>query len=136
MDLPSTTLTLNEHVLLLFDESRPTQLTVVEPGLKFDPDTREHVMLAPGALSLTLAVKLTGTYDLLLNVLSDTDEGHDTNGGSESVTLILNEHVPLLPAASTAKHVTVVEPTANCVEALGEHSDVTTPVLSLVIGLA
>ena len=84
--LPSATLTLNEHVLLLFDASRPTQLTTVVPGLKLDPDTREHVMLAPGALSLTLAVKLTVAYDLLLSVLSDTDDGHDTTGASLSST--------------------------------------------------
>ena len=134
--IPSTTWTLKAHELLLFDVSRPTQVTEVIPSVKLDPEIREHAMLAPGALSDTLAVKMCVAYDLLVMVVRSTDPGHDTTGSSRSRTVILNEHDPVLPAASTAVHVTFVDPTGNSVDELGAHDDVTTPTLSLVTGLA
>jgi hypothetical protein len=134
--IPSTTLTSKEHDLLLFDVSRATHVTVVVPKVKFAPELREHASVAPGALSETLATKVCVAYDLFAMVVSSADPGHDTTGSSRSRTVILNEHDPVLPAASVAMHVTFVAPTGNCVDALGEHDDVTTPTLSLVIGLA
>jgi len=132
----SSTVTSKAHDLLLFDVSRATHVTVVTPRVKFAPELREQASVTPGALSDTLATKVCGVYDLLAMVDRSTDTGHDTTGGSRSRTVILNEHDPVLPAASVAMHVTFVGPTANCVDALGEHDDVTTPTLSLVTGLA
>ena len=103
----SVTVTLKEAEPWLPWVSVAVQLTLVVATRKFVPDAGEQVgVMAPSMLSLAEAVKVTLLPDAVVVVVV-MSAGTVTTGGvvSTSVTVIVNEPVPLLPCASVALQV-------------------------------
>jgi hypothetical protein len=118
----TVTVKLPESVLPLV--SWALQLTVVVPTGNVAPEAGVHVgVRAPSTASFAVAEKLAVAP---LGPVASTvmSPGTETVGETPSVTVTLNEALPVLPASSVAVQVTVVCPTENVLpEALSQPTD-------------
>jgi hypothetical protein len=133
----SFTVTVNMHTLILLLASVAVQLTVVVPFGNAEPDTGAHTTLAPGQLSVALAVYITTAEQRPASVPFTIFAGHTATGGWVSFTVTVNEQFEELPAASITVQLTVVTPFANVAPDAGEHTGLPTPgQLSETVGAA
>jgi hypothetical protein len=115
------TVTVNEHVAVLFSESFAVYVTVVMPTLNFVPEV--SVLVTEGVLQLSVAVgavHVAMTPDVSEIVLEILAGQADKTGFIVSIahglmTVTVNEQVDLLFLASVAVKVTVVMPSLNLV---------------------
>jgi hypothetical protein len=117
----STTCTSKEAVALLPCASVARQVTVVAERAKVDPETGVHDgERDPSTASIAEALKVTAApaEELASRV---TPAGTPTPGAVVSRTATVNEAEPVLPCASVARHVTIVEPMGNVAPDAGEH---------------
>lgn len=123
----SRTVTVNEPVAVLPEESVVEQFTVVVAIGKVDPEAGEHTTLrAPSTRSVAVAVKVTVAPDAL--VASTTlFAGKESAGAVVSRTVTVNVALPVLPEESVAVHVTVVEPSGKVDPEAGEQTAVRVP---------
>jgi hypothetical protein len=119
----SATVTLKLHAAVLPEASVAVQVTGVVPTEKL-PAAGTQTTLAPGQLSLTVALKLTVAEQVPASALVLMSAGQPTTGASVSLTVTVKLHVPVLPALSVAEQLTVVVPTPN-VPGAGEQLTVT-----------
>jgi hypothetical protein len=78
---PSSTITVNEQLPVLEDESVAEQLTVVTPFGKVEPDAGTQVgVIAPSQLSVAVAVKFTTAEQAPLVVFVVMGEGQFNTG--------------------------------------------------------
>lgn len=111
----SRTFTLKRDVELFPAESCAVQVMSVEPTANELPDPGVQVT-AIGDVQLSVAVgvgKLTVAEHAVAEAFTETFAGGAICGGAPSVTVTVNEHVDVFPAASTAVAVTVVFPGWN-----------------------
>jgi hypothetical protein len=134
----SLTVTVNEQVVaeVLPLVSVAEQVTVVVPLGNVEPDAGLQLAVASGQLSLAVAEKLTtaehwpGSFALVMLA------GQLIVGFSLSLTVTVNEQLPVLFEASVAEHVTVVVPLANVEPDAGEQVTAPTPgQLSVAVGV-
>ena len=78
--------------------------------------------VAPGQLSVTAGLYMTGTLHSASVMLA----GQVMVGFSASLTVTVNEQLPVLPAWSVAEQVTVVVPTGKVEPEAGKQVDGTT----------
>src|SRR5918911_2109918 len=117
------TVTLKLALPVLPCESVAVQVTVVVPTGKVLPeDGLQLTGSGPSRLSLALALKVT-TAPPALCVLVTMSLGTLTTGAvvSITVTVTVKEALPVLPCASVALHVTVVEPGGKVLPEAGLH---------------
>ena len=108
----SVTVIVCVHVAVLPDASVAVHVTVVAPSAYGSVPSLPE--LTPGQLSLIVAEpKLTPVAEQVpASVDTLTADGHVITGASLSVTVTVCVHVAVLPDASVAVHVTVVDPSA------------------------
>jgi len=108
---------LNEQVPVFKALSVAEQFTVVVPRAKGEPDAGMQVgVRVPSQLSVAVTANLTTTGPVIgAKHVPDTFvfPGQVTTGFSQSVTVTVNEQLPLFPALSVAQQVTVVVPTGK-----------------------
>jgi hypothetical protein len=109
----SLTVMVKEQLAVLPLASAAVQFTVVLPLGKVEPLAGAQLMLAPGQLSLAVAVKVTTASQAPGVVLTVMGAGHVAVGGSVSLTVTVTEQVLVLPLASVAVQFTVVTPLAK-----------------------
>jgi hypothetical protein len=123
----STTVTVNDCVVLFPATSLAAQLTVVTPSAKVEPLFGVQVTATgPSTVSTADDVKLKDT-PLAEVASSDAFAGTVTTGPSVSTTVTVNVAVALLLVASVALQVTVVAPRAKVEPLAGAHVTATAP---------
>ena len=133
----SLTVTVNEHAVEVLPlVSVAVQVTVIVPFGNAEPDAGLQLAVAPEQLSLAVAEKLTtaehwpGSFPLMMLA------GQLTVGFSVSLTVTVNEQLPVLFEASVAVQVTVVVPFGNAEPDAGEQLTAPTPgQLSVAVGV-
>jgi hypothetical protein len=134
----SLTVTVNEQVVaeVLPLASVALQVTVVVPFGNVEPDAGLQLAVAPGQLSLAVAEKLTTAEHWPESFPWVMLAGQLIVGFSLSLTVTVNEQLPVLPCASVAEHVTVVVPFGNAEPDAGEQLTAPTPgQLSVAVGV-
>jgi hypothetical protein len=131
----SLTVTVNEQVAVLPDASVAAQVTVVTPLLNAEPEAGLQLIVAPGQLSLAVAVNMTTAVHTPESVVVVILPGQTAVGASLSLTVTVNMQVDVLPDASVAVQVTVVVPLANAEPDAGVHDVVTPKQLSIAVGV-
>lgn len=123
----SLTVTVNVHgVVDTFpDASVALQLTVVTPFANVDPLAGVQLAVAPGQLSLAVAVNVTLAVQIPAPVFVVMFEGQVTVGGCASFTVTVNEQLDE-PPVLLAVHVTVVVPLLKVLPDAGVHVTVGT----------
>src|SRR5262245_30306464 len=106
----SFTVTLNEHVAVLPEESVAVHVTVLAPFGKTDPDGGLHTTDETRQLSEAVAVKLATAEDKPGAAGRLMFAGHVMDGGCVSFTVTVNEQVAVLPDPSVAVQLTLVTP--------------------------
>ena len=115
----SCTVTLNEALPVLPDESIAVQVTVVEPSTKVLPEGGEQLgEMLPSMLSLADALKVTAAPPGPA-ASAVIGAGTVTVGGVASRTVTVNVAMPVSPSESVAVQVTVVEPIGKMLPAGG-----------------
>jgi hypothetical protein len=127
----SLTVTVNVQVAVLPEASVAVAVTVVIPTGKDEPEAGEYDIVAPGQLSVTDPAKFTIALHCPGALLAVISAGQVTAGASVSLTVTLNVHEAVFPAASVAVAVTKVVPTGN-VDPEGGVTTSVTPGLSSV----
>ncbi len=131
----SLTVTVNEQLPVLPDESVAMQVTVVTPLGKVEPDAGAQTgVRLPSQLSVALALKTTTAEQAMLEVPVVMGDGQVTTGASVSLTVTVNEQLLVLPDVSVAVQVTVVVPTGKNAPDEGEQFTLVTAQLSEAIG--
>ena len=133
----SCTVTVNEHVDVLFEASVAVHVTVEVPIGNSDPVTGEHTTVVPGQLSDVVgSANFTVAPQTFASFGTVTFAGHVITGAVVSVTVIVNVHVVsgLFGDPSVAVHVTVVTPTGNVEPEAGEQLAVAPGQLSVGVG--
>lgn len=131
------TLTVKEHVALPPPalELVATQVTVVDPTGKAEPDGGVQMTLAPGQLSTTVgAGKFTTGEHCPGEAVTDKLGGHTIVIGSKSFMVTVNEQFAVAPPASVAIQVTVVVPIAKFEPVGGEQTTLVPGQLSRTSG--
>jgi hypothetical protein len=108
----STTVTVNEHVVVLPAASVAVEVTVVVPVLKIEPEAGVVETVAE-QLSVAVTLKLTTALQELASVFTVILEGQLMTGDSLSATITSNVHVVTFPEASIAAALTFVVPTGK-----------------------
>jgi hypothetical protein len=123
----SVTVTVNAHRLVLPAASVATQLTVVTPFGKVEPDSGVQTVVTPGQLSAAVTVKVTFAAEHWPGSVERTMfAGQVIASGWASLTMTVKEHRFVLPVESVAMQFTVVTPFGN-VEPDGGVQTVVTP---------
>ena len=81
------------------ERSLAVQVTVVVPSANTEPGAGTQVTVAPPQLSEPVATKLTTAPHRLVSLPTVRLAGHDTVGGTGSVTITLKVQVEVLPSA-------------------------------------
>src|SRR5882724_9918393 len=116
--------------------STAVQSTLLTPSGKDDPDGGTQLTFAPGQLSITSgAGKFTAGEQLPGDAVTETLAGHTTFIRSISLTVTVNEHVAVAPAASVATQETVVVPIEKLEPVGGEQTTLNVGQLSTAIGV-
>jgi hypothetical protein len=142
----SLTVTVNEHIAVLFEASVAVHVTVVTPFWKVDPDAGTQTTEQPpggvpcgvlpgvvpplqgGQLSVTTgSANVTTAVHTLGSVLFVIGPGQVTVGGCVSLIVTVNVQFAVFVDASLTEHVTVVTPFTKVVPDAGEHTGVPTP---------
>src|SRR6266511_3141488 len=129
----SRTVTVNEHVAWLPDASVAVQFTVVVPGGKVEPDGGLHTTFTPGQLSVEPGANATAADTFPGSLPTTMLVGQVIFGGSESLTVTVNEQLELLPAPSLAVQVTVVVPVGKNEPEAGLQTTMTPGLLSVAV---
>ena len=98
---------------LVFPPSVAVHVTTVVPTAKALPEAGEQTMATFVQLSLAVGVKLTTAEHAPGVVLVVIFSGQVIDGGAESITVTVNEHVDEFVHSFVALQVTVVMPSAN-----------------------
>lgn len=133
----SLTVTVNEHAVEVLPlASVAVHVTGVVPFWNVEPDAGLQLAVAPGQLSLAVAEKFTTAEQLPVSFPWVMLAGQLIVGFSLSLTVTVNEQLPVLLCASVAEHVTVVVPLANVEPDAGEQVTAPTPgQLSVAVGV-
>ena len=119
----SCTVTVNEHVDVLFEASVAVHVTVEVPIGKSVPVAGEHTTVVPGQLSDVVgSANFTVAPQTFASFGTVTFAGHVIVGACVSVTVTVNVHVAVFAAASVAVQVTVVVPTGKVEPEAGTHT--------------
>ena len=129
------TVTVNVHDAELLAASVAVQVTVVVPNENAEPDAGEqttdaweHASVAVGVAYSTVGLQTpTGGLTTMF-------AGQVIAGAVVSLTVTVNVHEPVLPAASVAVHVTVVVPSGKPEPTAGVHMTVALPHGSVAVG--
>ena len=126
----SCTVTVNEQVPsgLFGEASLAVHVTVVVPTGNVEPDAGTHAIVAPGQLSVAVAVYVTAAEHWPAAFGTVIGAGQFATGASVSCTVTVNEQAGPLVVVQ----VTVVVPTAKNVPDAGAH--VTVPHTPVVVG--
>src|SRR5262245_38842539 len=130
----STTVTVNDLVVVLQAASFAVQATVVVPSGKVEPDAGVHANDVTPTASVALVVKLTSAPPgpIASRVMS---AGTVTDGAVVSWTVTWNDACAEFERASVAVQFTVVVPTGKPVPEAGTHVTGTVPsTRSLAVG--
>ena len=109
----STTVIVNEHMLVFPAASVATAVTVVVPFGNAEPDGGVATTLTPGQLSVAVTTKLTTAEHRPGAAGTVMFAGHVIAGGWPSFTVTVNEQLEVFPDVSVATLVTVVTPFGN-----------------------
>jgi hypothetical protein len=113
---------------VLVAASVAVQVTVVTPRGKLEPDAGTQVgVIEPSQLSVAVAVNVTATEHIPAGEFIVIGDGQVTTGGSSSMTVTVNEQLPMFDDESVAVQVTVVMPFGNAVPDGGEQTGVSEP---------
>src|SRR6266545_7572288 len=124
-------------MLTLPTASVAVQVTGVSPMGKTVPDGGlQTTVIVPGQLSVAAGVgNVTLALHAPVSVPTTMLVGHSILGGSESLTVTVNEQLELLPAPSEAVQVTVVVPIGKDEPDAGAHTTLTgSGQLSVAVG--
>ena len=134
----STTVTVKLHVEFgeFGDASDAVHTTVVTPTGNAEPDAGVHTIVAPGQLSVAVAVYVTTAEHVPVAAATEIGAGHVACGASVSCTVTVNEQLLVLFEASVAVQVTTVDPTGNVDPDAGVQLTVVPGQLSEVVGAA
>jgi hypothetical protein len=133
--------TVKLQVAVLLDASFAVQVTVVTPSGNVEPDGGLHTaVVTPGQLSLAVGVAKVTTLPVMAGhataAITVTLAGQASEGGWLSLTVTVNEPVPVLLLVSVAEQVTVVTPFWKVVPFAGVQVTLPTPAqLSLAAGV-
>jgi hypothetical protein len=131
----SLIVTVNEHSAVLLAASETVHVTVVVPTLKLEPEAGWQTgVLTPAQLSDAVGVNVTAAPHWPGSLPRVIGAGHAIVGASVSLTVTVNVHAAVLPAASVAVHVTVVTPFAKVAPEAGAHETVAPAQLSAGVG--
>jgi hypothetical protein len=132
----SLTVTVKLHDAVLLLVSVAVQLTVVTPFGKVEPEAGLHTTVAPGQLSLAVALYVTTAEHWFGSVLFVMFEGQLAVGACVSLTVTVKLHEAVLLAASLTVQLTVVVPFGKNEPAAGEQVTAPTPgQLSVAVGV-
>jgi hypothetical protein len=132
----SRTVTVNEAAPVLPRASVAVQVTVVVPSGNVNPLAGVQVTsTTPSTVSVADAVQVNAAPDGLV-ASTVAFPGTVTTGGVVSLTVTVNEAVPVLPRTSVAVHVTVVAPSGNVTPLGGVQFTVTPPSMMSVADAA
>jgi hypothetical protein len=134
----SFTVTVNEQVVaeVLPLASVALQVTVVVPFGNVEPGGGLQIAVAPGQLSLAVAEKLTTAEHWPVSFPCVMLAGQLIVGFSLSLTVTVNEQLPVLLEASVTLQVTVVVPFGNAKPDAGEQLTAPAPgQLSVAVGV-
>ena len=123
-DCVSLTVTVNEQVPVFRAASVATTFTVVVPTVKVEPEAGVATAVAPGQLSDAETENVTSAEQRFMAFGTTMLAGQFATGGWFSVTVTVNEQVPVLPAGSVAVTTTVVVPPMNCEPEAGDAAEV------------
>lgn len=132
----SLTVTLKPHVEVFDDASVAVHVTIVVPIGKADPEAGTQATDAPGQLSEAVAEKFTTAEHRPASFPTEMGAGQFATGAWVSLTVTVNEHVPVFEAASVAVHVTVVVPRGKVEPDGGTQATVDPGQLSIADGVA
>jgi hypothetical protein len=120
------TVTRNDAVPVLPASSVAEQLTVVTPIGNVEPEAGEQDgVIEPSTRSDAVALNVTTAPEELVVVVMSA--GTETEGLVVSLTVTVNDAVPVLPAASVAEQLTVVVVIGNVEPEAGVQTAVTEP---------
>src|SRR5262245_929718 len=132
----STTVTVNVAIVVLPWPSAPTHDTVVAPSGNVEPLAgAQTTAIAPLTLSIADAVNVNGAPE---GTVASTValSGTVTTGFTESITVTMNDAVPVFACASVAVQVTVVAPIRKTARLAGVQLGSTGPsMLSVAVAL-
>ena len=124
----STIVTVNEQLPVLVAASVAVQVTVVTPRGNVEPEGGVQTGVnEPSQLSVAVAVNVTATEHIPAGEFIVIGDGQVTIGASSSLTVTVNEQLPMFDDVSVAEQVTVVMPFGKAVPDVGLQTGVSVP---------